>query len=93
MSTKLQATLGNEAWMRANTEKLRAALPADWMPVDQSLMLRVGFAIKCIGVEWHSEQEFGGCMAFFEKVGLMERMGAMVPGSAVKIRRRVGVLS
>jgi hypothetical protein len=89
MSQKLQATIGNDAWMRANADKLRAALPTDWTPVDQTLMLRVGFAIKVAGVEWHSQEEFGRCMAFFEKTGLMERMGALTPESAVKIRRRI----
>lgn len=87
MSTKLQSTIGNEAWMRANAEKLRSAIPADWTAPDQTLMLRIGFAIKVIGVEWHSQQEFGGCMAFFERAGIMEVRGGISTGN-VQIRRR-----
>lgn len=87
MSTRLAATIGNDAWMRANAEKLRMALPEDWAPVDSGLMLRVGFAIKVAGVEWYSQDELARCMEFFRITGLMEFRGSPKAGTG-QVRRR-----
>jgi len=86
MSQLLRSTLGNEAWMRANADKLREALPADWSPIDQNLMMRVGFAIKVAGVVWHSSEELARCLEFFRVTGLMETRGAPSIGNA-QVRR------
>lgn len=70
---KLIETLGNEKWLRENEAKLKEMLPTTWTHMENLNGLQLGFRLKLLGVEWHSEQDFGRIMLFIEKVGMMQR--------------------
>lgn len=75
----LRDTLGNEQWIRDNASKIKEALPETWTDVRNiNSMLQLGYRLKLIGIDWRSEDEFGRCMVFFERIGLMKRNGILV---------------
>lgn len=78
MSAHLLATLGNPQWLSANDEKLRALLPKTWTHMENLNVLALGFGLKLLGVDWHSNSEFAKVMIFLEKYGLMQRDGMLV---------------
>jgi len=74
----LADTLGNEKWMAENADKIKALLPETWTHIQNINGLHLGFGLKLLGIEWRSEDEFGKCMLFFERTGLMLRDGMLV---------------
>ena len=74
----IQDTLGNQKWMEGNAAKVKALLPETWTHVANLNGLQIGFGLKLIGIDWRSENEFGRCMVFFERCGLMKRDGLLV---------------
>lgn len=74
----LADTLGNEKWMAENADKIKALLPETWTHMQNINGLQLGFGLKLLGVDLKSEDEFGKCMLFFERTGLMLRDGMLV---------------
>lgn len=81
MNESFRTTLGNEEWMKANTEALKKLLPETWTHVSNLNGLQIGFNFKLLGIDWRSELEFGKVMVFLEKIGLMQRDGVLVRGN------------
>jgi len=74
----LMDTLGNEQWMAENEGKIKALLPETWTHMQNINGLQLGFGLKLLGIDWRSQDEFGKCMVFFERTGLMLRDGMLV---------------
>lgn len=74
----LMNTLGNEDWLRANEAKVKAMLPETWTHIHNLNGLQLGFRMKLLGIDWRSEDEFGKCMVYLERVGFMLRDGLTV---------------
>lgn len=74
----LEDTLGNQKWMEENSAKVKELLPETWTHIRNLNGLQIGFHLKLLGIDWRSENEFGKCMVFFERVGLMKRDGLLV---------------
>lgn len=68
----LHLTLGNDAWMRANFQALRAILQPHWVRQDRDEIFRLGFQLKLLGVEWHSNDELVKTLTFLRRVRVME---------------------
>ncbi len=71
-------TLGNEKWMKDNTEKLKQLLPFQWTMIDQAIAVKLGFNFKLLNIIWTTQDEFGRIMAFLERIGLMHRKGMSI---------------
>lgn len=71
--TNLKNTLGNESWFRENESKIRALLPDVWTHIHNINMLKIGFGLKVIGVDWRSQTELASIMVLFEKLGILLR--------------------
>jgi hypothetical protein len=74
----LEETLGNQKWMKENSGKVKNLLPETWTHIRNLSGLQIGFNLKLLGIDWRSEDEFGKCMVFFERTGLMKRDGLLV---------------
>lgn len=74
----LQDTLGNQQWMTTNADRIKAILPETWTHIQNMNGLQLGFKLKVLGIDWRSEEEFGKCMVYLERVGLMRRDGLLV---------------
>lgn len=74
----LQDTLGNQQWMIANAARIKAVLPETWTHIRNLNGPQLGFKLKALGIDWRSEDEFGKCMVYLERVGLMRRDGLLV---------------
>lgn len=74
----LVSTLGNEDWMEANADALQRLLPATWTHMANLSLLRIGFELKVLGVDWRTEAELTNIMVFFERSGLMQRENFLV---------------
>ncbi|MNU19531.1 hypothetical protein D3C71_77600 [compost metagenome] len=81
----LRATLGNEAWMRANVHKLREIFPVEWTKMDQQQILQLLFQLKLVGIEWSHESQIPQLMEFFSRVKIGEQK--VMPGNVIWIRR------
>lgn len=69
----LKDTLGNEQWLRENEPKIKALLPDTWTHMENLNGMKIGFGFKLLGIDWRSEEQFGKCMLFLEKLGMMQR--------------------
>lgn len=74
----LQDTLGNEAWLRENEDKVKALLPETWTHMGNLNGLKIGFGMKVLGIDWRSQDEFGRVMRFLERTRFMLRDGLTV---------------
>jgi hypothetical protein len=66
-------TLANEEWWKKNTEAVKKMLPLTWTHIANLEGLKIGFAMKLIGLDWRTQDQFGRIMVFFEKIGVMQR--------------------
>lgn len=71
-------TLGNEQWLASNANKLKEILPETWTHIANLNGLKLGWDLKLLGVDWRSQDEFGRCMVYLERVGIMKRDGVLV---------------
>ena len=74
----LMETLGNEAWLKANEQAVKDMLPETWTHVGNLNGLQIGFRMKLLGIDWRSQDEFGRCMVYLERIGFMLRDGMNV---------------
>lgn len=65
-------TIGNQEWLSANEEKLKSFFSADWTPLDSIKALPLAFWLKCNGVGFRDEDEFGKVMTFITRLGIIE---------------------
>lgn len=72
MTALLKYTIGNEKWFRENEAKLRGLFPTNFTPIDQTMLLRAGFALKLLGVNWRSVDELTKIFAYFAAIGVVE---------------------
>lgn len=78
MTETLKATIGNDEWWAANEDKVKAILPAKFTDLRDLKGLHLGFGLKLLGIDWRSDEEFGGVMILFEKIGVLQRLGTQV---------------
>ncbi len=69
----LKSTLGNESWLRENESKIRDLLPGVWTHAHNINMLKIGFGLKLIGIDWRSQIELVNIMVMLEKLGMILR--------------------
>jgi hypothetical protein len=74
----LQDTLGNDAWLRENEDKVKALLPETWTHIGNLNGPQLGYRLKLLGIDWRSENEFSRVMLFLEKTRFMLRDGLTV---------------
>lgn len=65
-------TLGNDKWMIKNTEGLKALVPTEWTTMDKIDGLKIGFAMKLLGIDWRTQEEFAAVMTFLTKIKVIE---------------------
>lgn len=78
-------TLGNEDWLQKNENKIKEILPETWTDIRNLCPVTIGNRLKALGIEWHSDDEFGEMMVFFEKTGIMLRNGSLLRRSTHSI--------
>jgi hypothetical protein len=78
MSERLTQTLGNQAWLTANMNKLLDLFPQTWTFETNLSLVQIGFNLKLIGVDWRSPEELVNIMVFAEKSKLLIRDGRTV---------------
>lgn len=71
-------TLGNTEWLKANEDKVKALFPEVWTHQSNLNLLQLGFQMKLLGIDWRSQSDLAGCMAFFERTGFLLREGLTV---------------
>lgn len=74
----LMDTLGNESWLKANEQAVKDLLPDTWTHVGNLNGLQIGFRLKLLGIDWRTQDEFGKCMVYLERIGFMLRDGMTV---------------
>lgn len=74
----LQDTLGNENWLKANEDKIKALFPVALTNIQDLNGVKLGADLKNLGVNWRSEKEFEMIMVFLEKLGFLIRDGQAV---------------
>jgi hypothetical protein len=89
MSAKLLETLGNDDWLKANEQKLKALLPETWTHMGNLNGIQIGFNLKLLGVDWRSQEEFGKVMVFLERARFMLRDGMSVKRNPRSIFEKV----
>lgn len=83
---RLSSTLGNKEWLKINEEKIKASFPQSWTPMQDVDAVKIAYALKMVGVNWSSKQEFGRIMVFFEKIGFLLRAeGNQVQANKIKV--------
>jgi hypothetical protein len=65
--------LANKDWWDKNTGAVKEMLPKTWTHMENINGMRIGFAMKLIGIDWRNENDFGRVMIFFERIGIMQR--------------------
>lgn len=55
---KFENTLGNRSWVKDNESKLQAIFPETWTHIQNLNPLQIGYQLKVVGIDWHSEEEF-----------------------------------
>lgn len=74
----LQATLGNQEWLKKNEQAIKDIFPQTWTHMHNLNGLQLGFKFKLLGIDWRSEAEFGKIMVFLEKTKIILRDGYTV---------------
>ncbi len=69
----LRETLGNRQWLKDNEKGLKSLFPDTWTLDANLCMVRVGFGLKLLGVDWRSDEELIKVLVFLEKTGLLLR--------------------
>ncbi len=72
MSKLLEKTIGNDEWLKVHETELKALFPADWSHACRVSMLKIGWELKLLGVEWRSEIELINIFVYFGKIGIVE---------------------
>jgi hypothetical protein len=83
----LLETLGNEAWLRANEQKVKDMLPETWTHVSNLNGMQLGYRMKLLGIDWRSEEQLAKVMVFLTKTGFLLMNGQTVrrnPNSVFK---------
>lgn len=90
--------MGDPQWMRTHERSIRNALPTVWTSAaDGDFLLRFGYAIKCLGVEWRDLSEVVVAVWWLQHLGWCEarKDPHAAPGNVrgLIIRRRQEVAS
>lgn len=72
MNHQLEQTLGNETWLRENEAALRRLFPDTWTHVHNLNILRIGFKLKLLGVDWRSVEEMKTILKYLQKIGAVQ---------------------
>lgn len=68
----LKETIGNPAWVTFNKIALCSVFPKSWTELNPELLLRIGFGLKCIGVEWPKVEVLRIIVLYLDRVGLIQ---------------------
>ena len=71
----LKATLGNSTWLDDNRAAMLDLFPKTWTLMSNFNVLRFGFGLKLLGVDWRSYDELTNVLVFCERAGLLLRDG------------------
>lgn len=74
----LLKTLGDAQWVLDHEKAIKELLPQTWTHMENIDMMKLGFRLKLLGIDWRSELELAKCLVFFEKIGFMIRDGYTV---------------
>lgn len=73
MNIMLKRTVGDKQWMTENHVKIAEIFPFQWTDAKDIPILKIGFDLKLLGVDWRSMSELINLMVVFEKMELVER--------------------
>lgn len=65
--SKFKETLGDQGWLKANESGLKKLLPETWTHVSNLNMLKIGFGLKLLNVDWRSREDLANIMAFLTR--------------------------
>lgn len=65
--------LTDEAWLRIHEADLKKPLPINWVKPNSTLLLRMGWNLKLLGIEWRSDEELIKLMVYLEQIGIIQR--------------------
>jgi hypothetical protein len=69
---RLRKTVGNRNWMRLYWRAVMSGIPQQWTEWDTGAMLRFGFHLKTLGVDWSGEQDLALCLAWLSHLGIVK---------------------
>lgn len=68
--SSVQETIGNPQWVVQHYVQVRDIFPAERQLMTQSDMIRVGFKMKLLGIDWRSENELAQVMVLCYHLGM-----------------------
>ncbi len=71
--SSLKDTLGDINWVREHEAEIKEIFPSTWTHMLNLNVLKIGFGLKLIGIDWRSDQEFTNIMVYLEKIGIILR--------------------
>jgi hypothetical protein len=72
----IEDTVGNLKWVQDNEEDIKKTLPQTWTHAANIQMMKFGYDLKLIGVEWTAIEQLPAMMLWFEHIGILLRNGA-----------------
>lgn len=74
----IEDTLANKQWLAQNENVLKALFPAKATNIQHLNAIRIGDALRVIGVDWDTPKEFENIMVFLEKIDFIIREGKTI---------------
>lgn len=68
-------TLHDKAWLASNRKELLEVLPDQWTHWTNIDLLKIGFKLKLLGLDWRSKDDFIETMIILESVGILVSNG------------------
>lgn len=88
-SIRLRPTIGNSQWMQRNQAIILKSIPSEWTPAN-NVQLRLGFALKTLGVNWVATNDLAIAFMYLERLGLVESWSKEDSAESLVVRRVPG---
>lgn len=60
-------------WLKENETGIKNLLPETWTHVQNVSVLKIGFGLKLLGVNWQTEDELSKILVYLTHLGMIER--------------------
>ena len=60
-------------WLKENETDIKNLLPETWTHVQNISVLKIGFGLKLLGVNWQTEDELSKILVYLIRLGMIER--------------------
>lgn len=74
----LETTIRNPEWLKKNEQAIKDIFPQTFTHMHNLNGLQIGYKFKLLGIDWRSQDEFGGIMVYLEKIKIILRDGLTV---------------